>query len=239
MFKRFCTIFIIFAFGLPLVAVLCLLLLWGLEVLQLGDVGSVRSFIISIFRIIPFANPVALAADAVYFSPVNYLLAIVNSFIKGFLSAFFVGGVMYLIDGFLGKKVYKDMTQILTKLFGLIVGALILRFTNLFNELTAIITRYTLVVFIIVLILILTRVLFMRQRAFSVMSIFKTLLKVLVNALVAVFLCCYLSALGTLAVADPLVISRCALNVILVFLVSGVFVSAAFIVDKLVAIDLK
>ncbi len=239
MFKRFCTIFIIFAFGLPLVAVLCMLLLWGLEALKLGDVGSVRSFIVSIFRVVPFASPIALAADAIYFSPVGCLAMIANTFIKEFLAAIFVGGVMYLIDGFLGKKIYRDMTQILTKFFGLIVGILILRFTNLLGELTAMITQYTLVVIIVVLILILTRVLFMRQKAFSAMSVVKTLLKVLINAVVVVILCCYLVMLGHLAVVDPLMLMHNILNVILVFLIFGLFAATAFIVDKFVAIDLK
>jgi len=239
MFKRFCTIFIIFAFALPMVAALCMLLLWGLELLGIGDVGSVRAFIVSMFRVIPFTSPVALTADAAYFSPGNYVTAMAGSLAKGFLSAVFVGGVMYLIDGFLGKKIYKDMTQILAKLFGLVVGALILRFTNLLGELTAIITRYTLVVIIIVLILVLTRVLFMRHRAFSIMSIVKSLLRLFVNAVLTVVLCCYLAAFGSLAVAEPLVISQSILNVILIFLVSGVLVAAAFVVDKLVAIDMK
>lgn len=239
MFKRFCKLFIASAFGLPLIAVCCMFLLWLFGILEVGFVQPVKSFILAAVQIIPFADTAISTANAACFSPGAYIELTANNFITEFLSAFFLGGVIYLIDGFLSKRRRKDSVTFFAKFLGLVVGSLILRFTNLMNELTAIITQYALVVIIIALILIVSRILFVGLKAFSVMGVAKTLLQTLLNAIVAVILGCYLGTLGCLAVANPVALSGSIVNVIVIFLISGFSIAISLVIDALMSNNLK
>lgn len=235
MFKRFCKFFVVSAFGLPLLALCLLLLLWLFDSMGVGFAGPVRSAVFSAMGFIPFANGTAGTLAAAGFAPGTYIDLVFGGFVTSFLSAFFLGGVMYLIDGFLSKRRGKDSVKLFAKIFGLVVGSLILQFTNLMGELTAIITRYALVVVIILLVLVLSRVLFVGLRAFSIRGVFKTLLQTVVNAFIAVALGCYLGAVGSLSVMDVRMFLANALYVCLVFLIGGFIFSVSMAVDKLVS----
>lgn len=235
MFKRFCKFFVASAFGLPLLALCCMFLLWLLGSMGVGFFQPVRSAVFSAMGFIPFAGGAAGALTAAYFSPRTYIDLVFGGFATNFLSAFFLGGVMYLIDGFLSKRRGRDSVKLFAKIFGLVVGSLILRFTNLMGELTAIVTRYALVVVIILLVLILSRVLFVGLRAFSIRGIFKTLLQTVVNAFVAVALGCYAGVVGSLAVMDIRMFIGNILYVCLTFLIGGFVFSVSMMVDKLVS----
>lgn len=235
MFKRFCKFFVASAFGLPLLALCLLLLLWLFDSMGVGFAGGVRPAVFSALRFVPFAGSAAETLAANCFAPEGYVDLVFGGFVTYFLSAFFLGGVMYLIDGFLSKRRGKDSVKLFAKIFGLVVGLLILQFTNLMGELTAIVTRYALVVVIILLVLVLSRVLFVGLRAFSIRGLLKTLLQTLVNAFIAVALGCYLGAVGYLVVADAGVVFRNILSVCLVFLLGGFIFSLSMAVDKLVS----